>query len=116
MSEFKYVCIPVRTEEEGIETAEDVIGAMMWNNDEHKRPQAWPYDNDNPIIVMDSPLWLEKQLAEARAEIERLKCCTNCRSRLWAATGEGNCKNCKDFSAWTPQNKAALSAERGEGL
>ena len=64
MSEFKYVCIPVRSEQEGIETAEDVIGAMMWNNDEHKRPQAWPYDNDNPIIVMDSPLLLEKQLAE----------------------------------------------------
>jgi hypothetical protein len=56
----------------------------------------------------------DKQLAEARAEIERLKCCTNCGSRLWAATGSGDCKNCKDFSAWTPQNKAALTAERGE--
>ena len=58
---------------------------------------------------------LKESLAEARAEIERLKCCTNCGSRLWAATGEGNCKNCKDFNRWTSQSIAALAAERGEG-
>ena len=57
---------------------------------------------------------LETELADARAEIERLKCCTNCGSRLWAATGKGNCKNCKDFNRWTSQSIAALAAERGE--
>ena len=40
MTTFKYVCIPVKSEEEGIEAAEDLIGSMFWNNDEHKRPPA----------------------------------------------------------------------------
>jgi hypothetical protein len=76
------------------------------------------YIRSEPAVPVDFAEELEvelsdakTELAEARAEIERLKCCTNCGSRLWAATGKGNCKNCKDFSAWTSQNKAALAAE-----
>jgi hypothetical protein len=69
------------------------------------------FGNLDTIVPVEFARQLETELAEARAEIERLKCCTNCGSRLWAATGKGNCKNCKDFSAWTSQNKAALAAE-----
>ena len=57
---------------------------------------------------------LEIENAELRKLIEQMKCCTNCNSRLWAATGKGDCRECKDFDKWTPQQPEA--AEMGEGL
>ncbi len=86
-----------------------------WHGNEHKRPQAWPYDNDNPIIVMDSPLLLEKQLAEARAEIERL----NKNLRLLLCETHLNKCEAGLFNSKNPDDEPCLiclmgAAERGE--
>ena len=56
---------------------------------------------------------LEHENAELRKLVQQMKCCTNCNSRLWAATGKGDCQKCKDFDKWTPPQQTG-AAERGE--
>lgn len=55
----------------------------------------------------------EHENAELRKLVQQMKCCTNCNSRLWAATGKGDCQKCKDFDKWTPPQQTG-AAERGE--
>ncbi len=55
----------------------------------------------------------DKEIAGLQKLVQQMKCCTSCNSRLWAATGKGDCRECKDFDKWTPQQPEA--AERGGG-
>ena len=48
---MQYIKIPVKDKAEGKNLAEHHFGAMMWRMMDDGSIIAYPYDNDNPVIL-----------------------------------------------------------------
>jgi len=48
---MRYVKIPIKDNEEGKRLAEDHLGVLMWRLMEDGSIVAYPYDNENPVIL-----------------------------------------------------------------
>lgn len=48
---MQHVKIPIKDKQEGKKLAEDHFGAMMWRKMDDGSIEAYPYDNENPVIL-----------------------------------------------------------------
>ena len=48
---MQYVKIPIKDKDEGKWLAEDHFGVMVWRLMDDGSIVAYPYDNDNPVII-----------------------------------------------------------------